>query len=183
MSVYPDSVAGQGEFHDSIKPSKPLTHKGHQIGQPVGHEAIPEFHARTYPPGSAPKEHTFYPNPQSEVPGQALNDNMDPSLRTGALDIPGATSQSVYDTSPFSRPMQGESSSEMRSNITGRSGLEGVGASTSDRTVEGMVRQKGADLPEGIERGVRSKVEKSEGGYEAQQRTPASAGEVASERP
>jgi len=183
MSANPDSVVGQGEFHDSIKPSKPLTHKGHQIGQQVGHEAIPEFHAQTYPPGSAPKEHTFNPNPESSVPGQALNDNMDPSMRSGALDMPGATSKSVYDKSTFSRPMEGQTSREVRSNRAGRHGLEGVGASTPDETIEGVVRAKGADLPEGIGRGVKAKMEKSEGGYEAQQRIPASADEVASEMP
>jgi hypothetical protein len=59
-----------------------------------------------------------------------------------------------------------------------RSGLEGVGvtASTSDETVEGRVRAMGADLPEGVERGVRGK------GPGAEETIPASAAEVASEK-
>ncbi|KAK3322831.1 hypothetical protein B0H66DRAFT_555319 [Apodospora peruviana] len=188
MSANPNSVANQGEFHDSVPPSHSHTHKGHQIGQMVGKNAIPEYHAHTFPPGTAPKENTYYPNPVSEIPGQAANPNMDPSSRTDALDIPGATSQSVYNNSAFARPMQGQTNREMHgAHGTGRrkaerSGLEGVGASTREGTIEGKVRGIGADLPEGIERGVRSRMEKDEGGYEAQQRIPASAEEVSSGR-
>lgn len=64
-----------------------------------------------------------------------------------------------------------------------RSGVEGVGSTESGETVEGKVRDVGADLPEGVERGIRNRMEKDEGGYEAQQRVPATAEEVASERP
>lgn len=122
----------------------------HQIGQKIGHEAIPEFHAKTYPPGTAPKEHSYHPNTESDIPGQALNPDMDPSLRTGALDMPGSTSQGIYKDSLYSRPMQGQMSREMKGAHAGkrkgeRSGLEGVGASTSDNTIEGKVRRVGAD--------------------------------------
>ncbi|KAK5656441.1 hypothetical protein OQA88_4822 [Cercophora sp. LCS_1] len=189
MSVNPDSVVGQGEFHDRIKRSKPPTHHGHQIGQKIGNEGVPEFHAETFPPGTAPKEHSYQPNPIKEIPGQALNDNMDPSLRSSALDMPGATSQDVYNANTFARAMEGQTGRELRGADAGkrqseRSGLEGVGASTGDNTVEGRARELGADRPGEVERGVR-RMEKtgSEGGYEANKKTPMRADEIASERP
>jgi len=123
----------------------------HQIGQKIGHEAIPEFHAKTYPPGTAPKEHSFTPNTTSDIPGQALNPDMDPSLRTGALDMPGSTSKDIYKDSLYSRLMEGQTSREMEGAYAGhkrkkeRSGLEGVGASTLENTVEGKVHQVRAD--------------------------------------
>ena len=113
---------------------------------------------------------------------------MDESSRTGALDMPGATSQSVYNDSPLGRPMQGQTSREMHGahgvgkRKAERSGLEGVGATRSDDTVEGRARIAGNDLPEGVERGVRNRMEKDDGGYEAQQRVPTNAEEVAAER-
>ncbi|KAK1750313.1 hypothetical protein QBC47DRAFT_124316 [Echria macrotheca] len=187
MSANPDSVVGQGEFHDRIPPAKPMTHKGHQIGRQVGNDAVPEFHAETYAPGTAPKEHSFRPNPESETPGQALNPDMDPSTRTGALDMPGATSKDVYDETTWGKPLQGQTQRELHGMHPGkrkkeRSGLEGVGASTKDNTVEGHVREIGADLPEGIERGMKTRAQMAEGAYDAQNRIPASAEEVAAER-
>lgn len=159
----------------------------HQIGQKVGNEAIPEFRAETYPPGTAPKEHSYQPNPISEIPGQALNDNMDPSLRSGALDIPGSTSQDVYNANTFARAMEGQTSREIHGAHAGkrkkeREGLEGVGASTGDNTIEGKVRQIGADRPGEVRRGPRRMEETgSEGGYEANQKIPVRADEIASE--
>jgi len=169
MSANPDSVAGQGEFRSRVPPSKPMTTKGHQPGQKVGNDAAPEFHAQTFPPGTAPKEHSFQPNPLSEIPGQAMNDNMIPEYRTGALDMPGATSKEIYNESAQSRPPQGQSARELRGAHAGkrkkeRSGLEGVGASTSEGTVEGIAREKGADRPEGIEGGAKVGMGKSQGG-------------------
>jgi hypothetical protein len=38
---------------------------------------------------------------------------MDPSLRTGVLDIPGVTSAEIYKQSTFSRPIEGQSSREL----------------------------------------------------------------------
>ncbi|KAL2256187.1 hypothetical protein VTK26DRAFT_2055 [Humicola hyalothermophila] len=166
MSANPDSVANQDQFHSSVPPAHPLTTSGHQIGQKVGHQGIPEFRAETHPPGTAPKEHSYQPNPVSETPGQALNPDVDPSSRTSALeDLPGATSGDVHRASTFARPMEGQLNREMHgAHGTGqrkkeRSGLEGVGAtlSTSDETVEGRVRALGADLPEGVSRGIRGK--------------------------
>ncbi|GAB1311495.1 hypothetical protein MFIFM68171_01705 [Madurella fahalii] len=193
MSANPDSVVNQGEFHSSVPPAKQST-GGHQLGQQVGNEAVDEFRAQTFPPGTAPKEHTYQPNPVNVTPGQALNPDMDPSSRTSALSMPGATSQDVHNQNTFARPMEGQVSRELHNQIPGkkgddrahatghrkkeRSGLEGVGATatTSDETVEGRARALGADLPEGVERGIKGK------GPGAEETIPASATEVASEK-
>ncbi|KAK0664486.1 hypothetical protein QBC41DRAFT_20571 [Cercophora samala] len=167
MSANPDSVGNQGEFHSRVPPSRPMDTHGHQIGQPIGKNAIPEFHAKTYPPGSAPKESTFYPNPIHEIPGQAMNPNMDPSLRTGALDIPGSDSKEIYNESGAgSRPIEGQTSREIRhegrpegarkkerSGIAARGGVD----STGDGSIEGSMRQRGMDLPGDKERKVLGK--------------------------
>ena len=94
--------------------------------------------------------------------------------------MPGATSADVYNASTFSRPMEGQTSRELHGAHAGkrkkeRSGLEGVGATRSDETVEARVRALGADLPEGVYRGIRGK------GPGATEAIPASAEEVASE--
>lgn len=113
------------------------------------------------------------------APGQGLNPDMDEESRTSALDMPGATSQEVYNASTFSRPMQGQLGREEGGHRKKeRSGLEGRGttATTSDETVEGRARALGADLPEGVERGIKGK------GPGAEETVPASAAEVASEK-
>lgn len=49
------------------------------------------------------------PNPISEIPGQALNPNMNSSLRTGPLDMPGSTTKSIYNKEDLmsGRPIEG----------------------------------------------------------------------------
>ena len=74
----------------------------HQVGQQVGNDAVPEFHAKTLPAGSAPASNTFQPNPENEVPGQADNaeamnrSHGKESTYSDPLDMPGATSGSVH---------------------------------------------------------------------------------------
>ncbi|KAK3941986.1 hypothetical protein QBC46DRAFT_363015 [Diplogelasinospora grovesii] len=164
MSANPNSVGGQGQFHSSVPPAEPRTRSGHQLGQQVGNEA----------------ENTFRPNPSGEIPGQALNPDVDPSTRTGALDMPGSTSQQVYNQTQYGKPVQGETTKRERR------GLERVGATKSKETVESTARDLGADLPEGVERGVRGKTGSEEGGYAwpgAEHQQPATAEDVAAERP
>ena len=115
---------------------------------------------------------------------------MDPSSRSGPLDMPGATSQDVYNANTFARPMEGQTSRELHGAHAGkrkkeRNGLEGVGATNSDETVEAKVRQIGADLPEGVERGMKGKSGRAEGGYNepgADRSWPEPAERVADER-
>ncbi|EAQ84550.1 hypothetical protein CHGG_08564 [Chaetomium globosum CBS 148.51] len=187
MSANPDSVTNQGEFHSRVPPSKPMTTSGHQLGQQTGNEAIPEFRAETHTPGTAPSKDTYQPNPLHTTPGQALNpDAFRPEAagHTGALDMPGATSGDVHSASTFARPMEGQTGRELHgAHAVGkrkkeRSGLEGVGATDNreEETVEGRARALGADLPEGVERGVKVS------GPGAEERVPVGAEEVAAER-
>ena len=103
-----------------------------------GNDDAPEFSAKTLPPGTAPKESTFQPNPTSEIPGQAFNDNVDRShgkegVRTDPLStLPGATSADVH--TGLGHPGQGQTSTELRhegkhTSKKAPSGFEGVGAS------------------------------------------------------
>ena len=104
----------------------------------VGNDNVPEFSAKTLPPGSAPKSQTFTPNTTSEVPGQADNANVErshgkESTKTSASDtLGGSTSGDVYQG--LGHPGQGMTSSELRHDGGGagkkeRKGLVGVGAS------------------------------------------------------
>ncbi|KAJ4290065.1 hypothetical protein N0V88_006569 [Collariella sp. IMI 366227] len=153
MSANPNSVGNQGEFHDRVPPSHPSMKSRHQLGPNVQHSAHPEFHAETYPAGTAPPEHSFQPNATEHIPGQALNPDADEYGHTGPLDMPGATSRDVYNASTFARPMEGQTHRELHGPHAGkhkkeRSGLEGVGATVSEETVEG------GGLAEGVEKGL-----------------------------
>ncbi|KAK4185726.1 hypothetical protein QBC35DRAFT_297417 [Podospora australis] len=180
MSANPNSVANQGEFHDSIPPTNRKTTSGHQLGQKVGHEGVPEFRAKTYPPGSAPEKDTFHPNTTSSIPGQALNPDMPDDLRTSALDIPGSTSQSVYQENTTSRPIEGQSSYELHHDGRHKrkhqqTGVQGAGGSV-DRlhdSVQDNARKLAADLPEGVER-----KPWTEKGIPAEDRVPVSADQL-----
>jgi len=69
-STNPDSLDNQDQFHAKIVPSQ-RDHVGawHKPGSEQGNNAVPEFHAETYPPGTAPKETTFRPDGTYETPG------------------------------------------------------------------------------------------------------------------
>ena len=120
----------QGEFNPKVPRSEPLTTSGHQVGQKVSPaDYAPEFSAKTLPPGTAPQENTFTPNPTGEVPGQASNP--DTTVQSDPLDFPGATSADVH--SGYGHPGQGQTSSELRHEGQHTSkkvgaGLEGAGA-------------------------------------------------------
>ncbi|KAI5860947.1 hypothetical protein GGS23DRAFT_578080 [Durotheca rogersii] len=172
-----ESLVNQGEFHSRVPPAEPLTTSGHKPGVQVGNDRVPEFHAQTYPPGTAPPKDTYQPRPDgvtSAVGGQNATDPTD--------SLGGTTSQAVY--AGLGKPVQGQTGRELHGDLHGdttgkrkkeRSGLEGVGASLGD-----TVRQKGADLPDGVEKGTRGKASAS---YpSATERVPASAEEVAAER-
>lgn len=89
---------------------------------------MPEFSAKTLPPGTAPKESTFKPNPINEVPGQANNPDVDGSDApgsTGALDMPGATSADVH--TGYGHPGQGQTTSELRNEGQHHNKRQGLG--------------------------------------------------------
>ncbi|TAQ87995.1 hypothetical protein B7494_g3677 [Chlorociboria aeruginascens] len=118
MSANIDSLQGQGQFHARVPPSEPLTTSGHAPGTKIGNDARPEFHAEVLPVGSAPSDRTFNPDPQGEIPGQALNDNAQGEGRTDALDtLGGATSADVNQG--LGKPVDGLSSQEVHSGRRG----------------------------------------------------------------
>ncbi|KAH7029482.1 uncharacterized protein B0I36DRAFT_325851 [Microdochium trichocladiopsis] len=153
-----DSVVNQGEFKARKPPSKPMTTKGHAPGVKVGKDAVPEFHAQKYPPGTAPPEHTYEPRPNVEnmsIQAAALAEDEDVPRVNVEDTLGGATSRDLNKGK--GRPVQGESSQELHGNKhvgnqkhRERSGLEGVGASVG----VDMASLKGADRPEGVHKGV-----------------------------
>lgn len=115
----------------------------HAPGVMVGNDAVPEFSAETYPPGTAEKvapNRTFTSNTTEEVPGQADNASM--QNPTNASDtLRGATSADVHQG--LGRPMEGMTSQEEHGGHRKkeRSGLEGVGVSETD-----PISQRGQDM-------------------------------------
>ncbi|KAI0010818.1 hypothetical protein F4779DRAFT_275692 [Xylariaceae sp. FL0662B] len=173
-----ESMAQQGEFRSRVPPSEPLTTKGHKAGVKVGNEAVPEFHMETHEPGTAPREDTYQARPEGEFPAQASE--VGSSYTNPTDSLPGATSASVH--TGLGKPLQGEEGRELHGAHLGRrkkerAGLEGVGASAGVDSV----REKGADLPEGVYRGVKGGKASPE--YPAaEERVPVTAEEVAAER-
>ncbi|KAM0342532.1 hypothetical protein ACHAPU_009506 [Fusarium lateritium] len=161
----PDSIANQGEFHARAPaPEHHLGNKWHKPGNEQGNDAIPEFHAKTLPPGSAPRENTFYPDASTETNPQDYGSE--------ALDMPGSTSKDIHNSidSLHGKPLQGQENREMRGvhprkRKKERSGLEGVGASTSESVFD-KVRDEVADKPN-VEKGQRGYTGRREGGLAA----------------
>ncbi|KAK5047293.1 hypothetical protein LTR84_006815 [Exophiala bonariae] len=121
----------QGEFHPRKPRDEPMQTSGHQIGQKVSEaDHAPEFSAQTLPPGTAPKDSTFTPNPVNETPGQANNPDVQRShgkegVATDALStLPGATSKDVH--TGLGHPGQGQTSREVRQ-ATKATGAGGTG--------------------------------------------------------
>ena len=108
----------------------PVQHKPGVQASPADH--VPEFSAKTAPPGTAPPKDTYTPNPSGNdgIPGQANNPDMS-GRRTAALDtLPGSTSADVHNG--LGHPGQGQTSNELRHGgpHTAKregAGLEGVG--------------------------------------------------------
>jgi hypothetical protein len=184
----PDSLtSAQGEFSARIAPSEPLTTSGHQVGQKVSPaDHAPEFSAKVLPAGTAPKDKTFTPNPENEVPGQA--DNADVVGKSDPLDFPGATSGDVH--TGLGHPGSGQTSTELHgSGKKERSGLAGAGAQGGTGLREDGMNREFREL--GRERGVdehgpnNSRPRDGGAGREvqgAESVVPVGAGEVAAER-
>lgn len=133
----------------------------------VGNEVVPEFKAKTVPPGSAPSDRTFKPNsanaaipPASE---EADNTSKDPDATTATSDtLGGATSGDVY--TGLGRPMQGQTSSELRHDgyphrKRPETGLVGVasGVYATDHPLDEDVQpgQRALEKEEGVHAGKR----------------------------
>lgn len=98
---------------------------GHFLTRPqrAPGDAYPQFHAETYPPGTAPAEHSFEPNPDLED---------QPGAHAAASDtLVGSTSADV--DRGMGHPVSGMTSAEMHGRgKKERSGLAGVGADPRD---------------------------------------------------
>ncbi|KAB8224880.1 hypothetical protein RU639_006566 [Aspergillus parasiticus] len=177
--IHSDNNPKQG-FHPSAGNSQPLTDKGHQPGRKVSpKDYAPEFHAETYPPGTAPASNSYTPNTRSEVGSQAQNPNVErshgkESVKTTAdQSLQGATSQDVH--TGLGHPGGGQTSAELRhdgqkhrKNPGG--GLEGVGASQEPRNERQIPGLRGLERDEakGGQRG-------DKGALAAEDRQPESA--------
>jgi hypothetical protein len=120
----PVTIQGQGEHasaqelraQNKVRP--PLHHltslnnAQHHPGVHVGNDAAPEFHAKTLPPGTAPKEHTFQPNvtAQTDVPGASHPQTGKETYVSAQDTIGGATSADVH--TGLGKPIQGQTSGE-----------------------------------------------------------------------
>ncbi|PTB44909.1 hypothetical protein M441DRAFT_158208 [Trichoderma asperellum CBS 433.97] len=189
MSEHPAHYSG--EFHARRPPSEPMMKGGHQPGIKVGNDRLPESHLEIHPPGTAPAEASFRPNPISEVPGQANNPEVDLSARSDPLDFPGATSKDV--NWGYGRPEEGLEGREVASQVPGKkhTGTKmhehgrkkegaGLGAVAANANASDPVREHGWDLPEGVEKGTKGKGSSDWPG--AEEREAVKADEVAAER-
>ncbi|KAL1978615.1 hypothetical protein VTN31DRAFT_1474 [Thermomyces dupontii] len=196
--------------HQSFKPEPPrdppATHHQasgapkHQLGvQAKPNDQVPVFHAQKLPPGTAPKESTYRPNPVNTVPSQADNDNVlrshgKESTYTHPNDtLGGATSADVH--TGLGKPLSGQTNSEIRRDGHERrkrdgSGYEGVGATGHPKHQEGSIGDSQLVDPHqnASQRGLDR--EKARGGQHgdkgilgAEDHVPESATTVASERP
>jgi len=126
---------GQGEFKPHKPRTEPMTTKGHQAGHMVSDkDNAPEFTAKTLPPGSAPKDRTFKPNPHSDLPTQAddTSDGQESAYTSASATLSGIDSRDAY--AGLGRPVEGQTSTAMHHEGKShrkaeRAGLEGVGSS------------------------------------------------------
>ncbi|KAF7720169.1 Uncharacterized protein PECH_007403 [Penicillium ucsense] len=157
----PDSVTNQGAFKPSVAPEAPLTQKGHQVGRKVNEaDQRSEFHMEKHPLGTAPAGNSYSANAQGEVGSQANNPAVMPSddkegVYTSAADtMTGSTSADLH--TGMGKPIGGQTSSELaHDGAHGRkkqgSGLEGVGSSMDDRSIErDMPNQRGLEREQNV---------------------------------
>ena len=162
----------------------------HQPGKLVSEaDRAGEFTVQTLPPGTAPPESTFQPNPVNETPGQA--DNHDTlgaddkeSTYTDALDtLGGATSADVHKG--LGHPGQGQTAREIKhgggkgASKSEGAGLQGLTTGGSGMRDEGSQEQRNLER-ETTDQGPISGHNVSREG--AEDREPVRAEEVAAER-
>ena len=102
------------------------------------------YSAQTVPPGTAPKENLFQPNPQETVPGQTSemserSHGKESTHTTASSTLGGATSQDVHKG--MGKPAVGQTSAEIRHECEAHrkhpgAGLTGVGASGKGADVD-----------------------------------------------
>lgn len=80
----------------------------HAPGVLVGNDRVPEFHAETHAPGTAPASRTFQPNPQGQTPAGS-QDGTNGAKASATLS--GATSADVH--TGLGHPGSGQTSQEL----------------------------------------------------------------------
>lgn len=137
---------GSGEFHSSVERDEPLTTHGvsshpnnvhcslltaqqHKPGVLVGNDAAPEFSAQTLPAGSAPESKTFQPQNDADIPPPQQG-----VPQASATDFPGATSGDV--NTGLGKPVQGQTSNELRHDTQRTGGLDGLKSGAQGKTVD-----------------------------------------------
>ncbi len=153
---------------------------------------MPEFNAKTLPPGSAPADRSFKPNNISDIPTKGAVTDSDVTAGEDEMAQVGSASDSLGMTTSGSvhtglgKPLQGQSSQELHhdGSTAGkkeRSGLHGVGASGAAATAG---QEDGRDLPRqralDKDDAVRGNTKAEKGG--AEEVPNASADEVAAEQ-
>ncbi|USP80244.1 uncharacterized protein yc1106_07518 [Curvularia clavata] len=163
----PDAVSDGREFAGHVAGSEPLMKGGHQPGKLVGNDAAPEFHAQTLPPGTAPADKTFTPNPDT---------NNQKMYQSASDTLQGATSSDVH--TGLGHPGQGQTSSELRDETRVGQGLDGLSSGVKDQQSGGDIRTLKDDPRHAAQRnlgdvptGQRGNV----GGPPAEEREPAQA--------
>ena len=161
----------------------------HKPGVLVGNDTAPKFHAKTLPPGSAPADRTFQPNPISEVPGQADNASVErdhgkeSTKTTASSTLGGATSGDVH--TGLGHPGQGQTSSELRhegahtstkqgGGLAGR-GASGVASSNQMVDKDTQPKERALEKEEGQFAGTRGNKGDEYPQLPAQDRVPESA--------
>lgn len=115
---------------------------------------VPEFHAQTVPPGTAPAESTYSANMENKFGSQAMNPDVDRShgkestKTTASSTIRGATSKDVHHG--LGHPGVGQTNSEVRHEGEHHRkhqsyGLEGVGTNRQERFERNLADQRGID--------------------------------------
>ncbi|KAK4574990.1 hypothetical protein LTR86_000840 [Recurvomyces mirabilis] len=183
-----DALQGQqqsgasGEFHSKVGRDEPMQTSGHKPGLNVGNDTVPEFSAQTLPAGTAPKDSTFQPNPVDTVPPtQQSRDNSSiegDAEQASALDFPGGATSGSVNTG-LGKPMQGQTSSELRHDKSGGTGLDGIKSGAQGKTVD--PRQPENANQRALDSDVAQTGRGDVGGAAAQDREPESASSVAAE--
>ncbi|KAF2213130.1 hypothetical protein CERZMDRAFT_96798 [Cercospora zeae-maydis SCOH1-5] len=171
----------KGQFSAAVPQPEPTISDKHQPGKiiPGSNDAVPEFSAEVLPAGSAPTEHTYEPQTEGEAPPlqNYYKDGVGEGQTAKASDtIMGATSGDVHQG--LGKPVEGQSSKELRDGTHTSGGVEAVGGRANQSTVNPHdphhMSQRALDKDDAVVgRGDKASAE---------DREPQSAESVASER-
>ncbi|KAI5367574.1 hypothetical protein Slin14017_G026100 [Septoria linicola] len=169
----------KGQFSAAVPQPEPTINDKHQPGKivPGSNDAIPEFQAEVLPAGSAPDKDTYEPQPTDEAPPVQAYSKKGEGETTKASDtIAGATSGDVHKG--LGKPVEGQSSKELRDGTHTSGGVEAVGGSASQSDINPHDPQHKSQRALDKDEAVVGRGDKAS----AQDREPETAESVASER-